>query len=156
MSETETILIVNQEKTEARQVRGLVRFLNVLGLALVWAFVFAGIIGSLTAAMWTIIPTEMLDWGASTVNLIGYVSHCSYVPLSTIILLAVTGVMTILAYKLKRGRSIGLGVLTGTAGGLLIGLLGGVGVTMFIGMGSGVGIGILLGIITGMIRRVEV
>ncbi len=156
MNETETILLVNQEKTEARQAHGLMRFLNVLGLALVWAFIFAGIVGSLVAAVWTVIPTEMLDWGASTANLIGYVSHCSYVPISTITLFTVTGVMSVLAHKLKRGRSIALGVLVGTVSGLLIGLLGGVGVTMFIGMGSGVGVGTILGIIIGMIKGAEV
>ena len=152
MSKTDTILIVNNEETKTRQSSGLKRVFNVIGLTMVWAFLAAAIVGALAAAIWTVIPTEMLAWGSNEVNLIGYVSHCSYAPLSTLILLSIVGVSGIFAYKLNRGRAIAFVVFAGTLGGLLVGLLGGIDITMFIGMGAGVGIGVLLGLIVGLVR----
>ncbi|MFW9845723.1 MAG: hypothetical protein ACFFD6_03160 [Candidatus Thorarchaeota archaeon] len=126
---------------------------EILGLALVWAFIMAATIGSFAAAIWTLIPTEMLEWGATTPNLIGYVSHCPFTPVSTSILLMVSVIGAVLAWKLTRGREIGLGVFIGTGGGLVVGLAGGIDITMFMGMGSGVGIGVALGILIGILRR---
>ena len=129
------------------------RFIVFLGLALIWAFIMAAIIGSLAAAIWTLIPTEMLTWGASTPNLLGYISHCSAAPISTAILSAVSMVGILASWKLKRGREIGKVVFIGTAGGLLVGLVGGVDIAMFIGMGAGIGVGVVLGILIGLFRR---
>lgn len=156
MSKTDTILIENHGRTEARQSSWLKRVLKVIGLTLVWALLSAAVVGFLAAAIWTAIPTEILQWGATEVNLIGYVSHCSYTPISTLILLTAAGIGAVLAYKLKRGRDIGLGVFAGTAGGLVIGLLGGIDVIMYIGMGAGVGIGVVLGLLIGLFRQSEV
>lgn len=156
MSKTDTVQIENREQSLARQSNGFRRLLNVIALSVVWAFLSAGIVGSFAAAIWTVIPTDMLSWGANDVNLIGYVSHCPYVPVSTTILLAAVGILAIFAYRLKSGRTIGLGVFIGTAGGLMVGLLGGIDIIMFIGMGAGVGVGILLGLIIGLIRQTEV
>ncbi|MHA2352958.1 MAG: hypothetical protein ACXAC0_03265 [Candidatus Thorarchaeota archaeon] len=153
MSETDTILIENQERNEARQPSGLKRVLNVIGLALVWAVLSAAIVGSLAAAIWTVIPTEILQWGASEVNLIGYVSHCSYTPISTLILLSTAVVGTVISYKLHQGRTIGLMIFAGTSGGLMIGLLGGIDVTMYIGMGAGLGVGVFLGLVIGLVGK---
>jgi hypothetical protein len=100
-----------------------------------------------------LIPTELLAWGASSLNLLGYVSHCSFAPLSTSILSAVSVTGILMAWKLKRGREIAKGVLIGTAGGLLLGLLGGIDIVMFIGMGAGIGVGVVLGILIGLLRR---
>lgn len=152
MNETEVIQHKREEEIEARQPSGLKRVLNVVGLTAIWAFISAGFAGALAAAIWTLIPTELLPWGATNVNLIGYVSHCSYAPASTLILLATVGVMSIFGYKLKQGRTIGLIIFTGTTAGLLIGLLGGIDITMFIGMGAGVGIGVFLGLVVGLVR----
>ena len=156
MSETKVIQRENKGTIEARQPSGLKRVLQVVALSFVWAFLSAAVVGSLTAAIWTAIPTEMLQWGASEVNLIGYVSHCSLTPISTLILLVIAGIGAVLSYRLKRGRSIGLGVYAGTIGGLMVGLLGGIDVAMFIGMGAGVGVGVLLGLIIGLVRRTGV
>ena len=123
-----------------------------VGLTAVWAFISAGLAGSLAAAIWTVIPTDMLTWGATDVNLMGYVSHCSFAPASTLTLLTVVSVMTIFAYKLKRARTVGTMVFLGTATGLLVGLLGGIDITMFIGMGAGVGVGVVLGLVVGLVR----
>ena len=156
MNEAEVIQIENKGTIEARQPSGLKRVLNVIGLTVVWAFISAGIVGALAAAIWTVIPTDMLPWGASEVNLIGYVSHCSYTPVSTLILLAAASIVSIFAYKLKQGRTTGLVVFAGTAGGLLVGLLGGIDVTMYIGMGTGVGVGVMLGLIIGLVQKTGV
>ena len=153
MNETIVIQTENNEEIEARHPSGLRRVLNVLGLTAVWAFISAGMVGASAAAVWTVIPTDVLPWGATDVNLIGYVSHCSYTPVSTVILLSTVGILSIFAYKLKRGRVVGLVVLIGTVGGLLVGLLGGIDVTMFIGMGAGVGIGVVFGLVIGLIRE---
>ncbi|MHA2063554.1 MAG: hypothetical protein ACXABY_04140 [Candidatus Thorarchaeota archaeon] len=129
------------------------RFVTILGLALIWAFIIAAIVGGFAAAIWTVIPTAMLEWGASGPNLLGYVSHCSFVPISTIILSIVSLVGMMMGWKLKRGREVAKGVFIGTAGGLLVGLMGGIDITMFIGMGAGVGVGLVLGIFMGLFRR---
>ncbi len=131
------------------------RFFFVFIQTLVWAFVAAAVLGSLAAAIWTVIPTEMLDWGSSQVNLIGYVSHCNFVPLSTTILLVVAIIGLLLTIPLRSSRHIGAGVFAGSGVGLAFGMLGGFDIIMFIGMGSGIGIGILLGILIGMMKGRE-
>ncbi len=145
-----------QKDREARESGGIWKLLMFLGLILGWALLAAMIVGSFTAAIWTAIPTAFLPWGASYVNLVGYVSHCPFTPISTLILLIVGFLGVFLAYKLKRGRRIGYGVFAGTIGGLLVGLLGGIDIVMFIGMGAGVGIGVFLGLVIGLVelRRV--
>ena len=156
MNETEVIQIENEEENTARQPSGLKRVLVMVALTMVWAFISAGIVGALSAAVWTVIPTEMLPWGATEVNLIGYVSHCSAAPVSTLSLLLIVGIVSVIAVRLKRGRTMGLVVFIMTAGGLLVGLLGGIDVTMYIGMGVGVGVGVLFGLIVGLTQRSEV
>lgn len=153
MSEADIVQLQQREGYEARQSSGIKRVLMTFGLALVWGFLSALVIGTLAAAIWTVIPTELLRWGASKVNLIGYVSHCPFVPISTVVLLGSTTVGSILIWKLNPGRSIGSVIFMATASGLLIGLLGGVDITMFMGMGAGVGIGIAIGFIVGVLQR---
>ena len=153
MSETEVIQHEIERETKARQPSGPKGVLSLVGLTAVWAFISAGVVGALAAAVWTVIPTDLLPWGATSVNLIGYVSHCSYAPVSTLILLSTAGILGAIAYKLKRERTSGTIVFIGTAAGLMVGLLRGIDVTMFIGMGAGVGVGVLLGIVIGLVRR---
>jgi hypothetical protein len=153
MSETDIVQLQQRESYEARQSSGIKRVLMTFGLALVWGFLSALVIGTLAAAIWTAIPTELLRWGAIKVNLIGYVSHCPFVPISSLVLLGSTIVGSVLIWKLKLGRSIGSVVFMITAGGLMIGLLGGVDITMFMGMGAGVGVGIVIGFIVGVQQR---
>lgn len=156
MSKTDTIQLENQEYNDVRQVGGIKKFFIILGLSLVWAFLSAMVVGSFAAAIWSVIPTSLLSWGADNANLIGYVSHCSFAPASTLILLTTTAIGIFLAHRLRRGRVIGLSVLVGTTGGLLIGLLNGIDIVMFMGMGAGVAVGIVLGFIVGIIKWTEV
>lgn len=156
MSKTDTIQIERNEEAEARSSGGIKGFFIALGLALVWAFLSSLIVGSLAAAIWTAIPTVLLPWGAAYLNLIGYVSHCPFTPISTLILLSAGLVGVFSAYRLKRGRTIGRVVFAGALGGLLIGLLGGIDIIMFMGMGAGVGVGFVLGLIVGIVKQSEV
>ncbi|MFW9801668.1 MAG: hypothetical protein ACFFFC_03410 [Candidatus Thorarchaeota archaeon] len=143
-------VISNQKSATTSKVVGFVR---IIGMALIWAFIIAAVVGSAAAALWTVIPTEMLEWGASRPNLLGYVSHCSFVPISTGILSVVSLLGILIAWKLKNGRVIASGVFIGTAGGLLVGMLGGFDIAMFMGMGAGIGVGVVLGILIGLFRR---
>ncbi len=153
MSKIETIQVENQESIAARQDSALRRIVRVVGLTLLWSFISALIVGSFAAAIWTIIPTELLQWGAGEMNLIGYVSHCSFVPISTLSLVVMGSIGLLFAFKFNRSRRMGMGVFVGTAGGLAIGALGGVDIIMFIGMGAGVGIGTIFGLIIGFVSQ---
>ena len=115
MSKSNTIQLEKQETHQASVVK---RVFTTLGYTLVWAFFSALAIGCLAAAIWTVIPTVLLPWGASGANLLGYVSHCSYAPISTFVLSSTSLVGFGRSYKLKRGRDIGKVVYAGTAGGL--------------------------------------
>jgi hypothetical protein len=149
MSKSNTVQL---ERIEEEQTGGIRRVLRTLGLTLAWAFLSALALGCLAAAVWTVIPTALLPWGASEVNMLGYVSHCSYAPISTFILGSTSLVGFGRSYKMKNGRTIGKVVYVGTTGGLLLGLLGGIDVAMFIGMGIGVGVGVVISFVIGLIK----
>ena len=153
MSKTGTVQLQKREGNRARQSSGIKRVLKTFGLTLVWGFLSALVIGTLAAAIWTVIPTDLLRWGSTKVNLIGYVSHCPFVPISTAVLLGSAFVGSVFVWKLNLGRSIGSVVFLLTAGGLVIGLVGGVDIGMFMGMGAGVGVGIVIGFIVGVLQR---
>ena len=53
---------------------------------LAWAGITIHIVGGTVAGIWTLIPTNLLPWGASQMNLIGYISHCSFAPISSLLL----------------------------------------------------------------------
>ncbi|MFW9925769.1 MAG: hypothetical protein ACFFDM_03265 [Candidatus Thorarchaeota archaeon] len=126
-------------------------FFKTLGLGLVWAFISALIVGCIAAAIWTVIPTELLAWGAGVVNRMGYISHCSFAPFSTMTLLIAAAVGVGLAYRYRSGRRLGKIVFGGTAGGLIVGALIGIDIVMFMGMGAGLGIGFVFGLVVELI-----
>ncbi|UCE10977.1 MAG: hypothetical protein JSW61_03340 [Candidatus Thorarchaeota archaeon] len=140
---------------ESNHKRGVGHLLRILGYALVWAFLISLTVGSFAAAIWTAIPTDLLAWGSTRPNLLGYVSHCSFVPLSTAILSVASVIGLVLTLKLKRARRTGQWVLMGVVGGMAIGLLGGIDIEMFIGMGAGVGIGVALAIVVEVIQLIR-
>lgn len=88
-------------------------------------------------------------------NLIGYVSHCSFVPISTLTLVGAASIGVLIAYRLRKGRNIGKWVFFMTATGLGIGLMFGMDIVMYMGMGIGVGLGTFLGLVVGIFRNPE-
>lgn len=152
MMETETQIMNGDQKATLKQ-SGFKRFLSLLGISFGWAFLSALVIGCITAGIWTIIPTELLAWGASKVNLIGYVSHCPYVPVSTSILLGAAVVGVVLMTRMPLRSLIGSVVFLCTLAGTAIGLIRGIDIITFAGMGAGVGIGFVLAIIIGLLQK---
>ena len=65
------------------------------------------IIGSLFAGIWTMIPTNMLPWGSSKINILGYASHCPFAPFSSLILFGIC------VYGIKSVNKLGLNTSTG-------------------------------------------
>ena len=51
-----------------------------------WCFYFGILSTNLIAAIWTVLPTSILHWGAKKSNFLGYISHCSFAPISTLML----------------------------------------------------------------------
>ena len=141
---TETVL--SSERTEEQSF--LKRVFRSIGLSFLWGFIAALAIGCLASGIWTFIPTEYLAWGSSKINLVGYLSHCSFTPISTIVLLGTSLIGFALALKMRARNPIGYTVMGITGIATLIGILrGGLDIAMFIGMGTGVGIGIVLAIV---------
>ncbi|MFW9955606.1 MAG: hypothetical protein ACFFD3_13745, partial [Candidatus Thorarchaeota archaeon] len=97
-----------EEKETKKETSGLRRFFSVLAIAAGWTFLSSLVIGCLSAGIWTVIPTELLAWGSSKVNLIGYVSHCPFVPVSTFSLLGAAGVGILLIVRMPLRNPVGL------------------------------------------------
>ncbi|MFW9933097.1 MAG: hypothetical protein ACFFDR_10615 [Candidatus Thorarchaeota archaeon] len=129
------------------------RILSVTWNSFVWGFLSALVIGCFVSGVWTIIPTSLLPWGSSQLNLIGYVSHCSFAPISTSILFG--SALIGLGLMLKKGgkKPIGYTVFGTTGFGTLIGMIGGLDTSTFITMGIGVGVGVVLGILVGLLWK---
>ncbi|UCF50606.1 MAG: hypothetical protein JSU91_03755 [Thermoplasmatales archaeon] len=70
---------------------------------LILMILIAGSIGSAVLAIWTVVP----DSSASKESILGYKSHCSFTPISTIILVFIAIVFT---YLLIRTKFLGLSI----------------------------------------------
>jgi hypothetical protein len=151
----ETSLELIENTRESDRKAGLVSVLRILGYALLWAFVISLTVGSFAAAVWTATPTDLLAWGSSKPNLLGYVSHCPFTPVSTATLSVSSTIGLILAVRMKSGRSVGRWVFLGVIGGMAVGLMRGIDIEMFIGMGAGVGIGIAIALVVGMTQMMR-
>ena len=68
---------------------------------LILLVLFAGAVGSAISAILTLIP----DSSASKESMIGYYSHCSFAPISTIILIFIA---LVFSYILIRTKLLGL------------------------------------------------
>ncbi|MCY3410520.1 MAG: hypothetical protein INQ03_02680 [Candidatus Heimdallarchaeota archaeon] len=98
---------------------------------LAWSRINYVLFGAFLAGIWTLIPTHLLSWGAKTTNYIGYVSHCSFSPVSSILLIALS---LIHLRKLDRSKfaSMAYTISFGfTALGFLIGVIEGVTIKSF-------------------------
>ncbi|MFX0209387.1 MAG: hypothetical protein ACFFDT_25610 [Candidatus Hodarchaeota archaeon] len=125
-------------------------FLNfklALNRSLSWGFISALVVGGFAAGLWTLIPTRFLTWGSSKVNLIGYVSHCPFVPFSTLLLMGCALIGVILTLKMKGKNPIGITVFIFGLLGLFFGMINGIDVDMFITGGYGIGTGMFLSLL---------
>ena len=140
-----------KEKNKDSEDKGVVRsFFTSLMYSVTWGFLSALVVGCLLAGIWTVIPTALLPWGAHEVNLIGYISHCSYAPISTLILVGASVIGIFLSTRIRGRELLGPIVYAATIIGAASGAAVGFDVVMFIYMGIGVGVGILFGILVGM------
>ena len=129
------------------------RLLSAMKLSIAWAIITGLAIGCGAAALWTLIPTALLSWDSSDVNLIGYVSHCPFVPVSSLVLVGGLLFGVVLAVRMRGQNSIGLLIPLAGATGTLLGMLGGIGLNMFRFMGAGIGLGVVLVILIGLVRN---
>jgi len=71
-------------------------------IAIYLVFVISLIIGGIYAGIWTLIPTESLGWGATKVSYLGYISHCSFTPYSSLALFTMALVGSFLLIKMMK------------------------------------------------------
>ncbi len=76
------------------QIRKTINWMLKLLLLLI---LVVGAIASAISTVWTIIP----DSSASKESMLGYKSHCSFVPISTIILILITVVFSYILFRTK-------------------------------------------------------
>ena len=62
----------------------------------------AGAIASAISTVWTVIP----DSSASKESILGYKSHCSFAPISTLILILITVIFSYILFRTKFLKSI--------------------------------------------------
>jgi len=69
---------------------------------LLWPTLLAMVIGGIGSGIWTLLPTDLVGWGASTSNYLGYVSHCSFAPISSFMLFIMAAAGLVLIRKFWR------------------------------------------------------
>jgi hypothetical protein len=69
-------------------------------IAFYTTFVVSLILGNLFSAIITILPAEIVGFGSTKMNILGYVAHCSFAPWSTIISLVFVGLGIFLLIRL--------------------------------------------------------
>jgi hypothetical protein len=142
---------INENQTNTSNVGR--NFVSALKLSVEWGVLTAIIIGCLAAGIWTLVPTALLPWGSGEINLLGYISHCPFAPISSLTLIIVSLIGVGLSTRIEERNPIGYMMLSLGALGILVGaLLNGVDTGMFIIGGVTIGIGVLLGIIL-LLRR---
>lgn len=123
-------------------------FVSALKLSVEWGIIAALVVGCLAAGIWTLIPTNLLPWGSGEVNLIGYASHCSFAPISSLALIGASLIGVALAIRVEQRNPIGYMMLSITTLGIIAGaILNGIDTSMFIIGGVAILIGMILGII---------
>lgn len=73
------------------------KLMKVLLKLFVVVTLLAGAIASAISAVWTLIPEST----ASKVSMLGYKSHCTFAPISTILLLFITVVFSYIVMRTK-------------------------------------------------------
>ena len=112
------------------------------------------ILGSLFAGIWTIIPSNILPWGSSKINILGYASHCPFAPFSSLILFGIC------VYGIKSVNKLGLNTSTGymifSFGiiGIFLGIMNsGIGFSMLIYGTIAITIGVVSTVVIGLLWR---
>lgn len=128
-------------------------FVSALKLSVEWGIIAALIVGCLAAGIWTLIPTALLPWGSGEVNLIGYISHCPFAPISSIALIGASLIGVLLATRIEQRNPVGYMMISVATLGILVGMINGIDTSMFLVGGVAIGIGMILGIILLLRRR---
>lgn len=98
-----------------------------------WVFVSCITLWSFAAGIWTLLPTAILPWGASKVNMMGYISHCSFAPVSTIGLFIITIIGLVKAIKIMNKNPLSYIILAAVSIGVLVGMIVNIDTGMFLG-----------------------
>jgi len=133
----------NQER-QIEEVHVPRNFVSAVKLSVGWGIVTALIIGCFVAGLWTLMPTSLLPWGSHKFNLIGYVSHCSFAPLSSLALFGGSLVGIVLAVRMRERNPVGYITISFALLGMLIGMWNGFDTDIFIFGGLSIGLSILL------------
>ncbi len=129
------------------------RFISVMRTSLKYGILTLLIIDGLLTGVWTMLPTALLPWGASKSNLIGYISHCSFAPVSTLLLLGVSVAGILLLIRIKKLNPIGYTVMAIGILGMVFGIIKGISIQTFMLSSIGIGVGIVAGMIIGLLKK---
>ncbi len=119
---------------------------------LAWAGIAIHIVGGSAAGIWTLIPTNFLPWGSSKVNLIGYISHCPFVPISTLLLFGFALLGVLKARKRTDIKYNGLIVIGFGVAGVIIGAVNTISTSMLILGFFGIGFGMIFVVLINMVK----
>ncbi|MHA1984575.1 MAG: hypothetical protein ACW967_09490 [Candidatus Hodarchaeales archaeon] len=121
--------------------------------SLSWGLLSAIVLGSFFAGVWTFIPTEMLSWGSSKTNFLGYASHCPFSPISSFLLFGICLGGIIKVQKMSLRNPYGYFTFSFGLSGIFVGIIStGIDFSMLIFGAFGIVVGMTLGIIFGLIR----
>jgi hypothetical protein len=149
MTETENIVTETNSNTESKPRS----FFSILKLALRWGMITLLVMESLLAGIWTLIPTSLLPWGAHDSNFIGYVSHCSFAPLSTLMLLGITALGIVMGIRTRNCGAITYTIISIGSLGILLPIFNGISImSLFIEVGAIV-VAIVAGVIAGLVIK---
>jgi len=83
-----------------REIKNLTNILQHFAITSYLLLLFAMIAGNIVSAIYSILPSAVIGWGATETNYLGYISHCSFAPWSTLISVALVAVGVYLFVKL--------------------------------------------------------
>ena len=136
------------------EIRTTESFKQLFKLSLNWGFNALLVTATLVAGVWTLLPTAILPWGAHKTNLIGYISHCSFAPVSSIILLGGAAFGIYRAFKKKGRNPVGYIIFPAAIIATLIGIFTmGIDLNLLFVTGLGIGGGVVVVMVVELIKR---
>jgi hypothetical protein len=118
-----------------------------------WGLISLLVLEGLVTGIWTFIPTALLPWGASGKNYLGYVSHCSFAPISTILLFGLTAIGIVMIIRKPKIQLSGIVVSAVGVVGTGIGLISGISMQSLMLSALSVGIGLIIGIFVCLVKK---